>query len=263
MVFSEGSRIGGWAIMADRVGVEAMCRSGVDFIGIDAQHGFFGFEKAATAVQVANLCGVHCLVRVPVDQLEWVPRYLDAGADGIVVAMVSSPEEARQAVELTRYQPAGRRSYGGGPRNGVGKSRSAGSETDSPEVFVMVETSRGLQRVSEISDVAGLAGMYVGPVDLGLAMSRPYPLSNDDGPWLSAVESVVEACGRRGLRAGMFATGGDDARRWLATGFSDVVLSSDISILRRALHAHLEQARLSVSADRLPGPEIADPYAGR
>jgi len=262
--FRPGSRVGGWVIMGGRVGVEAMCNTGFDFVGIDAQHGFFGFDAAALAVQVANLCGVHCLVRVPVDQLGWVPRYLDAGANGVIIAMVTSPEQARAAVELSRYQPEGRRSYGGGKRNGVGESIPESLETEVPEVFAMVETRTALDRVRELAEVPGLAGLFVGPVDLGLAMSRPYPLSSDDAPWRAAVSAVADLCSRQSVRAGMFATDGDDARRWLAEGFTDVVLSSDIAMLRRALNENLVRARRpATETDPATAPRYAGPYAGR
>jgi 4-hydroxy-2-oxoheptanedioate aldolase len=258
------SRIGGWSIMGDRVGVEAICRSGVDFVGIDAQHGFFGFDNAVVAVQVANLCALHCLVRVPADQLGWVPRFLDAGANGVIIAMVNSPDQALEAVRLTLYQPEGQRSYGGGPRNGVGQALGQSPVAEIPEVFAMVETTAALERLDELAKVPGLTGLYVGPVDLGLAMARPYPLSSDDGPWGAAVAAVVEACNGLGMRAGMFATSGDDARRWLSAGFTDIVLSSDIAILRRSLHEHLTRAREPVgSTDPVAAPSFPDPYAGR
>jgi hypothetical protein len=62
----------------------------------------------------------------------------------------------------------------------------------------------------------------------------------------------------------MFATDGDDARAWFAAGFRDVVLSSDIALLRRAVHEQLERARRPWSAeDPSALSQIADPYAGR
>lgn len=258
------ARIGGWSIIGDRVAVEAICRTDVDFVGIDGQHGFFAFDRAAVAVQVANLCSIPCFVRVPADQLDWIPRYLDAGADGVVVAMVSTAQDARRAVALSRYQPVGQRSYGGGKRNGVGEEATGDIERRVPEVFAMVETAGALEELEEIAATPGLAGLYVGPVDLGLAMGRPYPLTSDDAPWRAALDAVVRACEAHGLRSGMFATDGDDAREWLSVGFRDVVLSSDIALLRRALHEHLERAREPVTTTDPPrNPRVADPYAGR
>ncbi len=260
---NDAQRVGGWAIMGHRVGIEALCRSGIDFVGIDAQHGFFAFDEAALGVQIANLCGTRCFVRVPGDQLGWIPRYLDAGADGVVVAMVESPEQAARAVALANYQPHGARSYGGGRRNGVGDG--AGVElTEATEVFAMVETPGARDSLKELAAVPGLSGLYVGPVDLGLALERPYPLPSDDAPFLAALEEVIATSAEAGTRSGMFATDGEDARRWLALGFSDVVLSSDIAILRRGLHEHLARARQPVTAaNPAQSARFADPYAGR
>lgn len=258
-----GSRVGAWSIMGGRVGVEAMCRLGIDFIGIDSQHGFFAFEEAAIAIQVANLCRTPCFVRVPAGQVEWVPRYLDAGADGIVLAMVENLEQVQRAVELSRYQPNGKRSYGGGKRNGVGEERSIDPRGEAPEIFAMIETADALADADQIAAVPGLAGMFVGPVDLGLAMERPYPLLSDDEPWRVALRQVMDACKKAGVRPGMFAVDGDDARDWLQFGFSDVVLSSDIAMLRRAMHEHLVLAHTPGPAGDAPQPRSADPYAGR
>jgi len=202
---------------------------------------------------------------VPAEHLDWIPRYLDAGADGIVIAMVETAEQARRAVELARYQPAGCRSYGGGKRNGVGDPAGAGLVGPPPEIVAMVETAGAASDIEGICSVEGLNGVWVGPTDLALAVGGQYPLV-DDRPWLAKLDEVVAACEAHGKRPGMFATDGDDARRWLQLGFTDVVLSSDISLLRRALHQQLELARRPAEAGERPEParvSAHDPYAGR
>ena len=264
MVSKGELRVGGWSIIGDRVIAEALCQSDIDFIGIDSQHGFFAFDRASVAIQVANLCKTPCFVRLPAEQLDWIPRYLDAGADGIVVAMACSAKDARKAVALSLYQPTGERSYGGGKRNGVGEVPVGGSSFPAPEIFVMIETLRVLENLEDIAATPRISGLYVGPVDLGLAMGRPYPLMNDDIPWRSALRKVVEVCEAHGIRSGMFAVDGDDARQWLSFGFRDVVLSSDISLLRRALNDNLELARSLESASGSSNTRrSADPYSGR
>jgi hypothetical protein len=51
---------------------------------------------------------------------------------------------------------------------------------------------------------------------------------------------------------------------WLAAGRSEVVLSSDIAMLRCSLHEQLDPARQPVdTSNRLGSPSFADPYAGR
>jgi 4-hydroxy-2-oxoheptanedioate aldolase len=263
---SAEARLGGWSILGSRVVVEALCRAAVDFVGIDAQHGFFAFEQAAVGIQIANLCGTRVLVRVPADQMGWIPRYLDAGADGIVLAMTGSAADAERAVQLACYQPRGSRSYGGGSRNGVGEAadQAVNPAACRPEVIAMIETPGAIAELKQIVATPGLGGAWVGPVDLGLGLDRPYPLPPDDPVWRKAVAQVVSACKDVGIRPGMFAVGGEDAREWLATGFKDVVVSSDIALLRRALSEHLARSRTPVSqVDPLASREVTDPYAGR
>ena len=50
-----------------------------------------------------------------------------------------------------------------------------------PEIFVMIETLRVLENLEDIAATPRISGLYVGPVDLGLAMGRPYPLMNQLG----------------------------------------------------------------------------------
>lgn len=237
------TRIGVWTMTADPVVVEALVRSGADFIGVDCQHGFFAFEQAARAIQIANLCSMTAYVRISIDQLGWVPRLLDAGADGVIAAMVEGPEDAQRVVAATRYQPSGTRSYGGQRYGLRGEPRDPRDLR--VDVFAMVETMSALRSVDEIAAAVGLSGLFVGPVDLGLALSPNYPVTTADGVWQAALEATRDACHRRGLRAGNFATDGGHAAHLAAEGFDDVVVSSDIAVLRGAMREHLLQAAAS------------------
>ena len=254
-------RLGAWSILGGRGGVEALCRSGADFVGIDAQHGFFAFDEAALCIQIANLCGVRCFVRVPIDQYDWIPRYLDAGADGVILAMVSKAAEVERAVTLSRYQPLGRRSWAGGKRNGVGEGTTGVGvrEAIAPEILPMIETAEGVGHLKEIAAVPGIAGLYVGPVDLGLAMEDS---GTGEALWREAVESVVAVARENRIRPGMFAIDGDDARNWAAIGFRDIVLSSDVALLRRCLDDTVKRARAPITKDDPLREQAADPWRG-
>ena len=52
------------------------------------------------------------IVRVPWNEPGIIGRVLDAGALGVIIPMVNSPEEARRAVDACRYAPTGARSFG-------------------------------------------------------------------------------------------------------------------------------------------------------
>ena len=52
------------------------------------------------------------VVRVPWNEPGIIGRVLDAGALGVIIPMVNTPDEARRAVDACRYSPAGARSFG-------------------------------------------------------------------------------------------------------------------------------------------------------
>ena len=56
--------------------------------------------------------GVPAIVRVPWNEPSVIMKALDAGAQGVIVPMVNSPEEARAAAEACRFPPHGIRSWG-------------------------------------------------------------------------------------------------------------------------------------------------------
>jgi 4-hydroxy-2-oxoheptanedioate aldolase len=224
-----------WSMTADPLIVESLAKSGADYVGLDIQHGMFGFDATVAAIQQVDHLGLPALVRIAVGQIEEMPRYLDAGAAGAIIAMVASAEQAADAVALSQYQPTGRRSFGG-QRHGLRREPA----DVRPAIYAMIETAAAYDRVAEIVAVPGLAGTYVGPVDLGLALG--IPSDRADSRFSAALDQVVSATHSNGGFAGMFAVNGEVAASFAAIGFDEVVISSDLAILRAALEKEVRAA---------------------
>ncbi len=80
--------------------------SGYDWLFIDLEHSAMSIETAAQ-IAVAGLdAGIAPLVRVPADQFWLATRLLDAGALGIVMPHVNTPDEARAIVGLCAIRPS-------------------------------------------------------------------------------------------------------------------------------------------------------------
>jgi 2-keto-3-deoxy-L-rhamnonate aldolase RhmA len=79
---------------------------------IDQEHGAVGLERLHA--MIAATAGTRCapLVRVPRRDEAWVKPALDLGAEGIVVPLVRTAEDAAECVSLLRYPPGGRRGWG-------------------------------------------------------------------------------------------------------------------------------------------------------
>jgi 2-keto-3-deoxy-L-rhamnonate aldolase RhmA len=224
--------------------VEAAAHAGYDWVGIDLQHGGWDLGTAFRGIQLLDAFGVPVLVRVSEDELALIPRVLDQGAAGVIVAMASSPELVADAIARARYQPHGRRSYGG-QRFGM-RHEPADVADLKPAVYAMLEDRRGVASAREIAAVAGLAGLHVGPVDLGLGLGLGMDRS---GPtFRAALEAIVAAGRAAGIPSVMHAVKAEDAGHWLGMGFSELVLTADIELLRIGMRGQLATARSILGA---------------
>ena len=216
---------GAWISLGNTQSIEIMGKSGYDFLIIDTQHGGITFDQVLPALQVLG-SATPALVRVPWRDSAQIMRAADLGAAGVIVPMISTAEEAAQAVAAIRYPPAGIRSFGP-----VRSYYTASSEAIEPLCFVMVETAEALQNLDAIAATPGLDGIFVGPVDLalslgcGAAMKMPQPV-------LDAIDNIVSSCEKHGIIAGCASLGMDNAEDLLGRGVSLVAIGSDFAFLR-------------------------------
>jgi HpcH/HpaI aldolase/citrate lyase family len=96
---------------------------GQDFLWIEMQHSTMTWRETQQLIKVVAEAGCIPFVRVPSANIGDILKACDAGALGIVVPMVESVEEARNAVLFSKY-PIGHRDY---PHTKPWGRRSSGS----------------------------------------------------------------------------------------------------------------------------------------
>ena len=218
---------GAWVSLGNTQSIEVMGKSGYDFLILDTQHGGITFDQVLPALQVLG-SATPALVRVPWRDPAQIMRAADLGAAGVIVPMISTAEEAAQAVAAIRYPPVGIRSFGP-----VRSYYTVSAEPVEPLCFVMVETAQAMQNLDAIAATPGLDGIFVGPVDLalslgcGAAMKMPQPV-------LDAIDQIVSSCEKHGIIAGCASLGMDNAEELLRRGVSLVAIGSDFAFLRNA-----------------------------
>jgi len=240
-------RYWGWALSSDPFVIESLARTGYDLVVCDVQHGSMGFTEASRAIQILDVAGVAAMIRISRLEIASIPRYLDFGASGVVIATVDDGPMIANAIQVTRYQPDGIRSYGGA-RFGLAKEPVDVGEVR-PAVWAMIETKEGSSSIDDIACVEGVSGLLVGPADLSRAFGLPPTHRREDPDWNRAGATVIDVARHRGIRSCMTAANGEDAAQWLAAGFTDVAISSDIGHLRIALARELTIARGEGSMD--------------
>lgn len=231
---------GGWIVGPTVIGPEEFARAGYDYVGFDIQHGYLDDADVALLLRRCEHVPIATAVRVASTDPAPIGRVLDAGADAVIVAMVESAEQAAASVAATRYAPAGVRSYGP-------LLPSLGSEPAEHEervsVFVMIESARGLAAVDEICAVPGLAGVYVGPADLAIALGHS-PLQAWSAPAVQdAIARIAGSATDAGLIAGIHAGSAKSAKAVAEQGFQMLTLASESQALRYGAAEILREAR--------------------
>jgi 4-hydroxy-2-oxoheptanedioate aldolase len=224
-----GQRAGIWGTLGEpRLGA-ALEHAGFDWVCLDGQHGHFDDRSVRETFALRRDPTTTVLVRVLANDGPLIGRALDAGADGVIVPMVQSAEEAEQAVRAAHYPPRGGRSLG--PMHGATPYGVAAGAARRPMVAVMVETQVALDDVERIARTPDLDMIFVGPFDLSLALGRKLEDVLADTGQDAPLPRVVAACREAGILAGAFAGEPRRARAMLAHGFEWVAAATDVGLL--------------------------------
>ena len=89
--------------------VRILKTAGFEFVIIDCETRLFSTIQTAALIGMGSCCGLPVFVRVPSTGREYITKVMDMGAAGLLVPMVNSAEDARQAVEYAKYTPLGKR----------------------------------------------------------------------------------------------------------------------------------------------------------
>ncbi|OLT05964.1 hypothetical protein BJF90_18795 [Pseudonocardia sp. CNS-004] len=244
--------IGGWCSIPSPFSAEMMGRCGFDWVCIDTQHGVIGYDQMMPMLQALSITATPAFVRVPWNQPDHIMKALDAGAQGVIVPMVDSEEDARAAVRAAKYPPDGARSWG--------PIRAALDVPDySPEtanrrtiVAVMIETPGGVRNLDAILAVPGVDAVYVGPSDLALGHGMTPTLNATDPEHEKLIDTIIEACRRHGKVAGIHCDSAETVRRWHARGYGMFTVGSDAALMRSAATAVIAQSFEGGREVRLP-----------
>lgn len=234
---------GGWVTGPTLLGPEEFASAGYDYVGFDAQHGYLDDADIAGILRRIEHVPIGTVVRLPNADAAPIGRVLDAGADGVVIAMIESADQAAAAVAATRYPPAGIRSFG--PlRASLGYDPAAHESRAS--VFAMIETAAALSEIGQICAVGGLTGIYIGPADLAISLGVDVVGATRHPEMLDAITRIHRVATDAGLVTGIHAGGGTTGRAMAQRGFQMITLAAESQALRRGATEHLREATTAV-----------------
>jgi len=210
------------------VSAEVTAMSGFDVVVVDLEHGA-GDEGAGRAqIQAA---GRHAavVVRVP-DGPAQAGRMLDAGADGVIVPQVASPEEAERVARAVRYAGArGISPLSRGNRFGAAGPDFRARADERVACIVQIERASALEAVDAIAALDDVDALLMGPADLSADLGCEPDL---DGPRLrEAAEHVAAAAARHGKTAALHMARSDQAAAFRELGFTMLSCTFESAVL--------------------------------
>ncbi|MGH9378802.1 MAG: HpcH/HpaI aldolase family protein [Terriglobia bacterium] len=211
----------------------ALAAAGFDYVFIDAEHSSFDLETIHDMISSAVGAGITPLVRVAELHYSLVARFLDAGAQGIILPRVESRPQLEEAISWMRFPPLGKRGFG------VMAPLLDYKESSAPEiiahlnantmVIAQIETRTAIERMDDLLSAPGIDVAMVGPSDLSVSLGVAGDMEH---PKLTgAISQFIEACQKHGVVPGIHCRSAEQANGWIQKGMRFVGAGGEHGLL--------------------------------
>ena len=226
-------QIGLWCTLSNNYAIEVVAGAGFDWLLIDTEHSPNELDMVLSQLQAVAAYATHPVVRVPWNDMVTIKRFLDIGAQTLLIPYVQNEEEATKAVAYTRYPLDGLRGVAGTTRaNRFGRIKDyARRASEELCVLVQVETRTALDSLEAIAAVDGIDGVFIGPSDLHASLGYAGQTANPEVKEL--IDDAIRQIRKSGKAPGVLTSVEADARHWLDLGCQFVAVGVDASILAR------------------------------
>ncbi len=213
----------------------------LDFLILDAEHGHLGTESCEEVIRTCNLLQIPIIVRALDTQYHLMSKYLDFGADGILVPRVETVEQAMSAIEYLRFPPQGKKGCGGS--NLLRGEKAFEHFNRNKLIFLQIESPKGAEALEEMLEKGNgeFAGVIVGPTDLSIAMGLPFQWEHPD--FTAQIDSVFAICKRRGISCGIYCNSDEDILKWRSKGANILWSGVDVGLFARGYRALCQTIR--------------------
>jgi 2-keto-3-deoxy-L-rhamnonate aldolase RhmA len=243
LVDSGSPAIGTWIGFTDPYSVEVIADAGFDWLLIDTEHFPISRESLRTIFVALKGSPSVPVVRLPSNSPDHFQTALDLGAEGVVVPMVSSRQDAEQAVTFCRYPPIGTRGFSPtrASRYFQDLEQYAKSANGQISLIVQIETPQAVTNIDEILSTDGIDGIFIGPSDLASFMNMAARTNHPDVE--RVVDRLIHSACARGMPFGLPTWSPDECLSYVKRGARLLTLGSDLHYLATSARSGLSGIR--------------------
>ena len=235
--------IGSWVTIGHHSIIEIMATAGFDWLVVDMEHSPIELAKAQELIAHIQATGMEAFVRVSKNEEVIIKQVLDSGADGVIVPMVNSKEDAEKAVSYVKYPPKGKRGVGlaRAQKYGIGFDEYKNGLDENIVVIAQIEHINAVNNLKEIISVDGIDGIIIGPYDLSGSMGMPGEYDNAEVK--QALDKIEQLCNTSSFPLGfhVIPPDADALKEKIVKGYTFLAFSIDFLFLGNKCREELKK----------------------
>lgn len=214
--------------------IEILAYTGFDFYMLDMEHTRLNRETMEHCIRAADAAGITTLVRVTQNDPGLICHVQEAGAQGVVVPHVATPQDVQKIIDALRYPPEGK--CGVCPSVRAANFSSADYENyiaysnQNNMIIPLLEDRSGFDNAAEIFALLkpGVDAIGTGMGDLAFSLAKPGQKVDRQHPFIrEAAAKVISLSKKTGIPIMDMAFSPEGAKDTIARGARILLYSID------------------------------------
>ena len=238
------AKIGTWITTYNPSALDVISKCNFDWICIDMEHSSITLEQLENLLNVLDKNKSNSFVRVSDNTKTEIKKILDLGAKGIIVPMVNTAIEAKNAISYVTYPPKGQRGFALARAQGFGYDLTNYKKiSKNIKIVVQIETIKAINNLEEILKVKGLHSTLIGPRDLSGSIGKPGDYKNKK--FIKALQKYEKLSKQNKVSMGMHVAfpKTEILNKFIKKGYKFVAIGTDMTFLGDAIRGKIDKIK--------------------
>ena len=224
--------IGTWITTYNPTALDVISKCDFDWICIDMEHSSITLEQLENLLNILDKNKSNSFVRVSDNNKTEIKKVLDLGAKGIIVPMVNTAIQAKNAISYATYPPKGQRGFALARAQGYGYDlKNYAKISRNIKIVIQIETIQGINNLDEILEIKGLYATLIGPRDLSGSIGKSGDYKNNK--FLKALEKYEKLSKKKKISMGIHIAYPETntVNQFIRKGYKFVAIGTDMTFL--------------------------------